>query len=277
MINQYIWIGIVVGVFFAGIGIGYATLQSNTTPMMMNPQQMQQMMNNLPQRQQIMNQMLSDPKIMTEWMNNMMSNPDFMKQMHEVMINDPEHLKIMNDPQHMKEMYEIMAKNPEHMKAMMSDPQHAQQMNDLMINNPQFMNQMMGTMMQNPTFEQQYMGSWMMMRDPQFMQHMSSQWYQGTNLESLAVQTNKVSILADTWKYQSTKAFSPSVINISSGTTVTWTNEDAILHTVTDLGGSFDSGFIQAGETWDYKFDSKNTYYYFCSIHPWMRGTVIVS
>jgi len=146
-----------------------------------------------------------------------------------------------------------------------------------MMNNSQYMNQWMGTMMNNPNFQQQYMGPWMMMRDPQFMQQMRNQWYQGTNLESVAVQTNKVSILADTWQYQSTKAFSPSVIKISSGTTVTWKNDDQIIHTVTDLGSGFDSGFIQAGQTWDYKFDSKNTYYYFCSIHPWMRGTVIVS
>ena len=45
MVNQYVWIGIVVGIFFVGIGIGYS-IQSNTltVPMMMNTQQMQQMM-----------------------------------------------------------------------------------------------------------------------------------------------------------------------------------------------------------------------------------------
>jgi hypothetical protein len=36
MVNQYIWIGVAIGVFFVGIGIGYAALQSNPT-MMMNP------------------------------------------------------------------------------------------------------------------------------------------------------------------------------------------------------------------------------------------------
>ena len=53
MVNQYIWIGVTIGAFFAGIGIGYGVLQSNPT-MMMNPQQMQQMMNN----PQAMNQMI---------------------------------------------------------------------------------------------------------------------------------------------------------------------------------------------------------------------------
>lgn len=41
MVSQTILIGIIVGVFFAGIGIGYAALQSNTSVSMMTPQQMQ--------------------------------------------------------------------------------------------------------------------------------------------------------------------------------------------------------------------------------------------
>lgn len=57
MVSQGILIGIVVGVFFAGLGIGYAALQSTTTtsPMMMNSQQMQQMMDDPHQRNQWMN------------------------------------------------------------------------------------------------------------------------------------------------------------------------------------------------------------------------------
>jgi plastocyanin len=191
-------------------------------------------------------------------MQQMMNNPKQMTQWHQTM---------MNNPQAMNNWMNTMTNNPQMMNQWMGN----------MMNDPQFMNHMMGTMMNDPNFQQQYMGPWMMMRDPQFMQHMSAQWYRGTNLEDLVVQTNKVSILANTWQYQSTKAFSPSVINVSLGTIVTWTNEDTVLHTVTDFGGSFDSGFIQAGETWDHEFNTKNTYNYFCSIHPWMRGTVIVS
>ncbi|HSB84607.1 MAG TPA: plastocyanin/azurin family copper-binding protein [Nitrosarchaeum sp.] len=217
MVSKPILIGIIIGVFFAGLGIGYAVLQfGQPNYSNMTPQQMQQMMN--------------DPKQMTQW-----------------------HQTMMNNPQAMSNWMNTM------------------------MQNPNMMNQWMGTMMNNPNFQQQYMGPWMMMRDPQFMQQMRNQWYQGVNLENSAVQTDQVSILADTWQYQSTKAFSPSVIKVSSGTTVTWKNDDQIIHTVTDLGNSFDSGFIQAGQTWNYKFDSKNTYYYFCSIHPWMRGAIIVS
>jgi len=66
MISQGILIGVAVGVFFAGLGIGYAALQSTTTsPMMMSSQQIQQMMN--------------DHEQMNQWMNIMMENPQQMQ------------------------------------------------------------------------------------------------------------------------------------------------------------------------------------------------------
>ena len=54
MVSQCILIGVAVGVFFAGLGIGYVALQSSapTSPMMMNSQQMQQMMNDPQQMNQ---------------------------------------------------------------------------------------------------------------------------------------------------------------------------------------------------------------------------------
>jgi plastocyanin len=108
------------------------------------------------------------------------------------------------------------------------------------------------------------------------MQGMMNQFSQQYS-KDLAVKTNNVSILAETWQYESTKSYSPAVIEVPVGTTVTWTNDDVILHTVTDLGGKFDSGFIQPDETWEHTFESAGTYYYYCSIHPWMKGAVLVS
>jgi plastocyanin len=259
MVNQYVWIGIAIGVFFAGLGISYVVFYS-TQPSFthMTPQQMQQMMNN--------------PQFMSQWHQTMMNNPQAFNSWMNMM---------MQNPQNMNQMMGMMTQNPQFgnwmMGSMMNNQNTFNNMMGPMMNNPQFMNRWMSTMMNSPDFQQQYMGPWMMMRDPQFMQNMRGQWFQQTNLESVAVQTDKVSILADTWQYQSTKAYSPSVIRISPDTTVTWTNEDQIIHTVTDLGGRFDSGFIQAGEIWEYTFDSKETYHYFCSIHPCMRGTVLVS
>lgn len=259
MVKQTILIGIAIGVFFAGLGIGYAVFYSSQPNYAnMTPQQMQQMMNN--------------PQMMSQWHQTMMNNPQAFNSWMGMM---------MNNPQHMNQMMEMMMQNPQFgnwmMGPMMGNPNMMNNMMGPMMGNPQIMNRWMGTMMQDPNFQQQYMGPWMMMRDPQFMQNMRGQWFQQSDLEKSAVQTDKVSILAETWQYQSTKAFAPDVIKVSTGTTVTWTNDDTIIHTVTDLGNSFDSGLIQAGEMWSHKFDSEGNYYYFCSIHPWMRGTVMVS
>ncbi len=72
MVNQYIWIGIVVGVFFVGIGISYAHFQMNNPSnfMGMAPQQMQQMMNDPQIAQQMMNQMMQNPEMMQAMMQN---------------------------------------------------------------------------------------------------------------------------------------------------------------------------------------------------------------
>ena len=70
--------------------------------------------------------------------------------------------------------------------------------------------------------------------------------------------------------------YSVNVLTIPVGTTVTWTNEDSILHTVTAVDGSFDSGFYGEGESWSYTFDEAGEYEYLCTPHPWMRAKVIV-
>ncbi len=70
--------------------------------------------------------------------------------------------------------------------------------------------------------------------------------------------------------------YSVNVLRITPGTTVTWTNEDAMLHTVTAVDGSFDSGFLEEGDTWSYTFDEVGEYEYLCLPHPWMIARVIV-
>ena len=50
-----------------------------------------------------------------------------------------------------------------------------------------------------------------------------------------------------------------------------------MVHTVTEQESeSFDSGFIQAGGDWDYTFDDAGEYNYYCTLHPWMKGAVLV-
>lgn len=70
--------------------------------------------------------------------------------------------------------------------------------------------------------------------------------------------------------------YSVNVLEIPVGTTVTWTNDDSVIHTVTDAEGAFDSGFMREGDTWSYTFDEPGEFEYLCTPHPWMRAKVIV-
>lgn len=71
-------------------------------------------------------------------------------------------------------------------------------------------------------------------------------------------------------------AFVPARIEIEAGTTVEWTNNDPLAHTVTAVDRSFDSGMIQSGQTWRHTFTRPGTYDYTCTPHPFMKGTVVV-
>jgi len=72
-------------------------------------------------------------------------------------------------------------------------------------------------------------------------------------------------------------AFQPESITIESGTTVVWTNYDTAQHTVTSTEDIFDSGLFGENETFEYTFTEPGTYEYFCTVHPFMEGEVIVS
>lgn len=73
-------------------------------------------------------------------------------------------------------------------------------------------------------------------------------------------------------------AFSPKSLEISAGSTVTWTNMDSFAHTVTsDSGTELASGQLAAGSgTYSHTFSTPGTYTYHCSNHPTMTGTIIV-
>jgi plastocyanin len=79
-----------------------------------------------------------------------------------------------------------------------------------------------------------------------------------------------------------TNAFSPNPIQVSTGATVTWTNDDAQPHTATSgenatPDGRFDSSIMAPGATFEHTFTEAGEYPYFCLLHPNMVGTVSVS
>jgi plastocyanin len=79
--------------------------------------------------------------------------------------------------------------------------------------------------------------------------------------------------------------FIPDTLTVKVGTTVTWINQDGNMHTVTsgtspnDRSGLFDSGNINGGGTFSFKFDKAGTYDYFCIPHfsLGMIGKIIVT
>ena len=72
-------------------------------------------------------------------------------------------------------------------------------------------------------------------------------------------------------------AFEPATLTVEPGTTVTWTNTGLALHTVTAEDGSFDSGTLENGATFEQTFADPGTYAYVCQIHPDMTGTIEVT
>jgi plastocyanin len=73
-------------------------------------------------------------------------------------------------------------------------------------------------------------------------------------------------------------AFTPQTLRIQKGDTVVWANGDTTSHTVTSTGGGFlKSPTLDPGKSYKRTFTAAGTYRYNCSIHPDMRGSVVVS
>jgi plastocyanin len=73
-------------------------------------------------------------------------------------------------------------------------------------------------------------------------------------------------------------AFDPATVTVHPGDTVEWKNDDSAPHTATTNSSKagFDSGTIQSGASWRHPAPDKGTYNYICTIHPYMKGTLIV-
>jgi plastocyanin len=71
--------------------------------------------------------------------------------------------------------------------------------------------------------------------------------------------------------------FSPSVLKIRVGQTVTWVNDDDIPHAVAATGKAFKSKVLETGERFSFTFAQAGSFAYFCSLHPHMTGTIVVT
>ena len=93
-----------------------------------------------------------------------------------------------------------------------------------------------------------------------------------------AIKVSMIASVKEGYLYQ------PNTTQVKVGDTVSWTNDDDTLHTVTsgsgtdeNAGASFDSGMMGTGKIFEHSFTTAGEYPYFCIVHPDMIGKVIVS
>ena len=70
--------------------------------------------------------------------------------------------------------------------------------------------------------------------------------------------------------------FTPPALVVAPGTTVTWTNADDSPHTVREKDGKFKSAALDTDDSFSQTFTAPGEYDYFCSIHPYMAGKIVV-
>ena len=97
-----------------------------------------------------------------------------------------------------------------------------------------------------------------------------------------AISGNEVVIAPGSSSPTNAKFFEPPTLNVPVGTTVTWKNSDSTLHTVTSgsnesgTGTIFDSSYVAAGKTFQHTFSGAGTFDYYCTLHPFMKGKIVV-
>jgi plastocyanin len=100
---------------------------------------------------------------------------------------------------------------------------------------------------------------------------------------NLGTNATSVSIVKGASNPSTQKPYDPSPLNVVVGRTVLWMNSDSTAHTVTEGNPSgntpsngFDSGILGPGQTFIHAFDKQGTVSYYCTLHPFMLGQVIV-
>ncbi len=71
-------------------------------------------------------------------------------------------------------------------------------------------------------------------------------------------------------------SFTPQVLTVKAGTSVTWMNKDDVPHTVVSTTKKFGSRVLDTDEKYSFTFNEPGTFEYYCSVHPHMTGKIVV-
>ena len=71
-------------------------------------------------------------------------------------------------------------------------------------------------------------------------------------------------------------SFQPTPLRVSPGTRVVFSNQDSTAHTATQNGGGFDTGTIRPGKSAAVSFKRPGTFLFHCTLHPFMKGKIVV-
>ena len=94
--------------------------------------------------------------------------------------------------------------------------------------------------------------------------------------------TSSVLIPNGKFDIANTGLYIPLNLEVSTGTTVIWVNDDSVPHTIQSqdekgaIIGLFNSAPLMTGETFEHTFNESGVYSYYCSLHPWRVGIVTV-
>jgi plastocyanin len=92
----------------------------------------------------------------------------------------------------------------------------------------------------------------------------------GVSLASASARADDTAVKIDNF------TFTPQRLTVKTGTTITWTNQDDIPHTVASTTKQFKSTVLDTGDKFSFTFTTAGSYEYFCSLHPHMTGTIVV-
>lgn len=104
----------------------------------------------------------------------------------------------------------------------------------------------------------------------------SAQPTNDTNLVSITISSSRPGCeTTDT-------CYVPHEITVNLGRSVTWLNDDSAFHTVTSgyydvADGLFDSKQLDPSQKFSHVFSEPGQFQYYCKLHPWMEGRVIVN